>query len=105
MRWQEGCNHITIKFPELLGGQPTNWKRIAPQKFSHGSKNSEPHVRFSNLMAWQWEEETQENLALKARRVGQQGFHGIGGNRNSTPGWHTEGLRHTRIQGEKAVTS
>ena len=30
-----------------LGGQPTNWKIIILQRFSHRSENSKPHVRLS----------------------------------------------------------
>ena len=75
----------------MPGGQPANWKIIIPQKFSHRSESSEPHVRLPSLGVWQQEEELPETLALKASRVWLQEFHRTGGNRNST-----RGRAHTR---------
>ena len=97
---------IAIKSnPIPMGGQPTNWKTIIPQKFSHWSERSEPHVRFpSCLGVWQREESLPENLALKTSRIWSQDFQRYGENRNSTPEGHTQSLVWTRTQGKKAVT-
>ena len=35
--------------PYPPGGQPTNWRIIMSQKFSHRRKGSEPHARFLSL--------------------------------------------------------
>ena len=85
----------------MPGGWPTNWKIIVPQKFSHRSKSSEPHVRLPSLGVWQLEEVPPENLALKSSRVRSQEFHRTGGNRNSTLGGCTQGLLCTKTQGKQ----
>ena len=64
------CYHdITKKsIPIPPDGQPANQKTIIPQKLSHRSESSEPHVRLPSLGV-QPEVECPEDLALKARRV------------------------------------
>ena len=56
--------------------QPTNWKIIITQKFSHKIKSSDPHIRLPILgVAWgqgavcQWEEEPPKDLALVVNGV------------------------------------
>ena len=44
-------------------------KTVIPQKPTHWSEGSEPHIRLPNLGVWQWEEEFSENQTLKARRI------------------------------------
>ena len=90
-------NHIHA----WVGGQPTNWKIIITQKFSHRNKSSEPHARVPSLGVLQQEEEPPENLALKAGRVWLQEFYRTGWNRNSTLEGCIQGLMHTRTQGKK----
>ena len=56
--------------PYPMGGQPTNWKIIISQRFSHRSKSSEPLVRLSSLRVSCWEMESPEYLALKGNESG-----------------------------------
>ena len=96
---------ITIKSnPIPLGGWLTNWRTIIPQKSTHWSEGSEPHVRLPNLGVWQWEEEFPENQTLKASRIWLQDFDTTVGNRDSILGGHTQSNVRTRTQGEGAVT-
>ena len=94
------CNRI----PHPPGGQPTNWKIIISQRFSHRSETSEPHVRLSSLGGSHQKEEPPEHLALKAGRAWAQELHRTGGNRESALGGYTQGFTCTGTQG-KAVTS
>ena len=48
---------ITIKSnPKHTGGQPTNWKMVIPQKFSHRSETSELYIGLLSLGVWEREE-------------------------------------------------
>ena len=51
------------QIPYPPGGQPTNWKIIISQRFSHRSESSEPHVRLPSLGVWHQEEEPLVHLA------------------------------------------
>ena len=84
-------------------GQPTNWKIIVSQRFSHWSESSQPHVRLPILRVWNREEEPPEHFALKASVAWVQELHRTGGNRDSTLGGCTQGFTCTGTQG-KAVT-
>ena len=85
----------------MPGWRATIWKIIIPQKFSHRSESPEPRISLPSLGAWEQEEETPENLALKASGVWSQEFHRTGENRNSTLGGCTQGLVHTGTQGKQ----
>ena len=50
--------------------QPTSWRIIISQRFSHRSKSSEPLVRLSSLRVSCWEMESPEYLALKGNESG-----------------------------------
>ena len=78
------CNQL----PYQPGAQPTNWKIITLQKFSHRSESSESHIRLPSLRVWLREEECPEYLAFKASRAWEQELHRTGGNRDSTLGGH-----------------
>ena len=54
--------------PISIGGLPTRWKTIVPERLSHRSESAEPHVWLPSLGIQQWEE-SPENLALKAGGV------------------------------------
>ena len=58
-----------------MGGWPTNWKIIVPQKLSHRNESSERHMSLPSLGVWQWEEEPPKNLAWS------QEFHGTWGSK------------------------
>ena len=79
----------------------TNWRTLIPQKSTHWSEGSEPHIRFPNLGVQQQEEEFLENQTLKARGIWLQDFDKTGGNRDSTPGGHTQSSVHIRTQGKE----
>ena len=82
---------ITIKSNPITTGQwLTNWRTIIPQKSTHCSEGSEPHVMLPNLGVRQWEEEFSENQTLKASGIWLQDFNGTGWNRDSTLGGHTQ---------------
>ena len=49
----EGMQSRKNQISYLLDGQPTNWKTIIPQRFSHCWEGSEPQVRLHNLGIWQ----------------------------------------------------
>ena len=89
------------QIPYQQGGQTPNWKISISQKFSHRSESSESHIKLLSLGVWQWEEETPENLALKASRVWLQEFHRIEGNINTTLGGCSQGPVSTRTQWRK----
>ena len=57
-----------------------------PQKSTHWSEGSEPHIMLPNLGVWQREEEFLENQTLKATRICLQDFGTTRGNRDSTQG-------------------
>ena len=44
---REGQTCDLIKSHILLGGWPTNWRRIIFQRFSHRHESSEPHITLS----------------------------------------------------------
>ena len=46
-----------------------NWRTLIPQKSTHWSEGSEPHVRLPNLGVRQLEEEFLENQTLKASGI------------------------------------
>ena len=54
------------QIPHTLGGQPTNWRIIISQEFSHRSESSEVHTRLPSLEVQHQEEKPPEYLALKA---------------------------------------
>ena len=85
----------------MLVGWLTNRRTLMPQKSTHWSEGSEPHVRFPNLGVWQWEEEFLENQTLKASRIWLQDFNRTGGNRDSTLGGHTQSSVHVGTQGNE----
>ena len=72
-----------------------------PQKSTHWSEGSEPHVRLPNLGVWQWEEEFLENQTLKSSRIWLQDFDRTGGNRDSTLGGDTQSSVHIRTRGKE----
>ena len=84
------------------GGQPTNWRIIILQKFSHRSENFEPHVRPLSLGVWHRKEEPPGHLALKASGAWLQELHRTGGNRDFTLQGHTQNLACTRTQGKSS---
>ena len=92
------------QIPYLLGGQPTNWRIIILQKFSHRSESSEPHIRLPSLGVCHWEEDPTEHLALKASGAWVQELHRTGGNRDSAFGGAHK-MSHTPWPRAKAVTS
>lgn len=65
----KGSRRGTFAIPSIPyppDGQPTNWKTIISQIYSHRSKNSDPHIRLPSLGGWHQEERPPEHLALKA---------------------------------------
>ena len=72
-----------------------------PQKSTHWSIGSEPHVRLPNLWVQQQEEEFLENQTLKASGIWSQDFNRTGGNRDSTLGGHTQSTVCIRTQGKE----
>ena len=81
---------ITIKSNPITTGWVTpNQRTLIPQKSTHWSEGSEPHVRLPNLGVQQWGEEFLENQTLKAGGIWLQDFNMNGGNRDSTLGGHT----------------
>ena len=85
----------------MLGGWLTNWRTLIPQKSTHWSEGSEPHVRLPNLGVWQQGEEFLENQTLKASGIWLQDFDRTGGNRDSTLGGHTQSSVCLRTQGKE----
>ena len=72
-----------------------------PQKSTHWSEGSKPHIRLPNLGAWQREEEFLENQTLKASGIWLQDFGGTGGKKDSTLGGHTQSSVCIRTQGKE----
>ena len=60
--------HNKIKFHNCWV-HDTKWRTLIPQKSTHWSEGSEPHVRLPNLGVWQQEEEFPENQTLKASEI------------------------------------
>ena len=102
-QWDGRRGTITIKSNPITAGWLTNWRTIIPQKSTHWSEDSEPHVRLPNLGVWQREEEFLENQTLKASDIWLQDFDRTGGNRDSILGGHTQSGVHIGAQGEGAV--
>ena len=101
-QWDGRRGAITIKSnPILVGGWLTDWRTLIPQKSTHWSEGSEPHVRLPNLGVWQWEEEFLEKQTSKASGIWLQDFDRTGGNRDSTLGGHTQSSVCIRTQGKK----
>ena len=69
-----------------MGGWCTDWRTLIPQKSTHWSEGSEPHVRLPNLGVRQQEEEFLENQTLKPSRNWWQDFDRTVGNRDPTLG-------------------
>ena len=67
----------------------------------HCSEGSEPHIRLPNLGIQQREEEFLENQTLKASGIQLQDFDRTEGNRDSTPGGHTQNSVLIRTQGNE----
>ena len=84
-----------------MGGWLTNWRTLIPQKSTHWSEGSEPHVRLPNLGVWQLEEEFLENQTVKASGIWLQNFDRTGGNRDSTLEGHTQSSVCIRTQGKE----
>ena len=57
------------QIPHLPGRQPTNWKIIISQGFSHKSESPEPHIMLPRMRVWHQEEEPPEHLAMKPSRA------------------------------------
>ena len=93
-------NYMIQVTPYLPGGQPTDWKVILSLRLIHGSKSSEPHVRFPCLGIWHWEKELPEHLVLRASVACTQKLHGTGGNGDSTCKRHTHAFLCTGSQGK-----
>ena len=94
MRQLVGGVHLRYnQIPYHLIGQPTKWRIIILQKFSHRSESSKPHIRLPILGVQHWEEEPPERLALKASRAWLQELSRTGGNTDSTLGGCTPGPR------------
>ena len=79
---------------------PARWathklKIFIPQKFSHRSEHSKPHIRLPSLGVQQWKGHP-EHLVQK---VWSQEFHSTVGNRNSTVRGCIQGLVHFRTRG------
>ena len=72
-----------------------------PQKSTHWSEGSEPHITLPNMGVQQREEEFLENQTLKASGISLQDFDRTGGNRDSTLGGHTQSSVHTGTQGKE----
>ena len=72
-----------------------------PQKSTHWSEGSEPHVRLPNLEVPRWEEEFLENQTLKASGIRLQDFDRTGRNRDSTLGRHTQSSVRIGTQGKE----
>ena len=79
----------------------TNGRTLIPQKSTHWSEGSEPHIRLTNLGDWQQEEEIQKNQTLKTSEIWLQDFDRTGGNRDSTLGGHTQSSVCMRTQGKE----
>ena len=75
----------------LPGGQPTNFKIIILQRFSHRSESSEPHIRLLSLLVWYQEEEPPEHLSLKASGAWWQELHKTWVNWRNILRGHTQG--------------
>ena len=84
-----------------MGGWLTDRRTLIPQKSTHWSEDSEPHVRFPNLGVWQQEEEFLENQTLKPSGNWLQDFDRTGGNRDSTLGGHTQNSVCIGTQGKE----
>ena len=90
-QWDGRRGAITIKSnPITAAWVTTNWRTITPQKSTHWSEGSEPHVRLPNLGVQHWEEEFTENQTWKASGIWLQDFNRTGGNRDSTLGGCTQ---------------
>ena len=100
MRQYEGCKHNKIKSHNCWVGD-SNWRTLIPQKYTHWSEGSEPHVRLPNLGVQQREEEFLENQTLKASEIWFQDSDRTGGNRDSTLGGHTQSSVHIGTQGKE----
>ena len=49
-RWYKGCTCDIVKSHTMfVGGQPTNCRKIIPQKYLHKRESFEPHIR---LQVW-----------------------------------------------------
>ena len=81
-----------------MGGWLTDWRTLIPQKFTHWTEGSEPHVRLPNLGDRRREEEFLENQTLKPSGNWLQDFDRTGGNRDTTLGEHTQSSVHIRTQ-------
>ena len=101
-QWDSRRGAITIKSnPITAGGWLTNQRILIPQKSTHWSEGSEPHVRLPNLGVRQWEEEFLENQTLKASAIWLQDFDRTGGNRDSTLGGQTQNSVCIGTQGKE----
>ena len=107
-QWDSRRGAITIKSNSITAEWVTHncsplsdWRTIIPQKSTHWSEGSEPHVRLPNLGIWQWEEEFPENQTLKPSRIWLQDIDRTGGNRDSTLGGHTQSSVHIRNKGKE----
>ena len=69
MRWKEGHNHNKIKSHNCWVGDSRTGEHLIPQKSTHWSEGSEPHVRLPNLGVQQREEEFPEDQTLKASGI------------------------------------
>ena len=72
-----------------------------PQKSTHWSEGSEPHVRLPNLGVRQQEEEFLENQTLKPSGNWLEDFNRTRGNRDPTLGGHTQSSVYIRNQGKE----
>ena len=61
------------------------------------------HVRLPQLGLWHWEEEPLRVRGMEGQQGLITGFHGTGGNKNSTLRGHPQGIVHIQIQEKKAV--
>ena len=101
-QWDGRMGAITVKSNPITGGWwLTDWRTLKPQKSTHWSEGSEPHVRLSNLGVWQWEEEVLENQTLKPSGNWLQDFNRTEGNRDSTLGGHTQSSVCIGTQGKE----
>ena len=101
-QWDGRRGSITKKSNSVTaGGWPTNWRTLTPQKSTHWSEGSEPHVRLLNLGVRQREEEFLENQTLKPSRIRLQDFDRTGGNKDSTLGGHTQSSVCIGTQGKE----
>ena len=90
-QWDSRRGTITVKSnPITAGWGLRDWRTLIPQKSTHWSKGSEPHIRFCNLGVRQREEEFLENQTLTGTGIWLQDSDKTGGDRDSTLGGHTQ---------------